>query len=333
MAQASPEKTAAPGPSRLLNAKKLSERIGSLVEQPPFVSGGGGYAATDRDSFAHARAQLVLVAFQAYPVLVRKFPQLRIWSLLESHPQDGTTGVADSANVRVRPVNATQGREGLEVSLAGGVAPPTEQALASLAGGGSGAEAAASGAAPEQQLVTLRVDIPCRSSATGKVLGIGDIRRYMWRALILGAATKAGLSESQVAEEVEALEGEYRARYFDHAPQDVAHLVLMGVLAERYVEEYAAFVTAVVQPREEKNGIQRGLSDVHGVNRTEHRSSAVGLWWPVREGAITFAEMQHQKALLAAAQEAARVAEAEELRLKRLAAAEKRLSGGGAGGK
>ena len=74
---------------------------------------------------------------------------------------------------------------------------------------------------------------------------------------------------------------------------------------------------------------QRGLSDVHGVHRTDHRSSAVGLWWPAREGSITFAEMQRQRAALKEAVAVAKVAEAEEKRLLQMRAAEKRMSGGG----
>ena len=320
-------------PSSFLNAARLSERIGTIVEQPPFVTGAGGVASTDRDSYAHARALLTLVAFQAYPVLVRRFPQLRVWSLLESHHDDGTSGVAGHANVRVRFVEAGQGREGMEVSLAGGAALVTAEALAAPGGGGGGGGASSSSASASPPaslpLTWVRIEIPCRSRLTGKLLEFVDVRRFMWRALAQGAASKAGLSEAQASEEVEALEREYRDKYFASAPQDVTHLVWMGVMNRDYVAEHDAFVAAVAQPKAEKGSLQRGLSDVHGVHRTDHRSSAVGLWWPAREGSITFAEMQRQRAALKEAVAVAKVAEAEEKRLLQMRAAEKRMSGGG----
>ena len=301
-------------PSTLLPSAKLAERIQTLVEQPPFISGGGGYAATDRSSFAEARALLTLVAFQAYPVLVRRYPQLRIWSLLESHPQDGTTGVADSANVRCRPVEAGQGREGYEVSLAGGAAPVP--GLAAEASTPASAAAASSGSSEAAlPLVHLRVELPLRSSATGRVLEIGEIRRHMWRALLLGVAGKGGQSEAQLSEGVEAQEREFRDKYFPSVPQDVVHLVWMGVLRPNYVEEFEAYVASVAQPKEGRGS----------VSKTDHRSSAVGLWWPPREGAVTYVEMQRQRREKKAAEEALKVVEAEEVRELRRRAAEQRM--------
>jgi hypothetical protein len=331
-AQAPAASPPAAAPSKYLNAKKLSERIMTIVEQPPYVTGGGGTASTDKDSFAQARAQLVLVALQAYPMMVRRFPNLRIWSLLESHSQDGTTGVAGGAAVRARPVEAGQGREGMEVCLAGGAAPVTAEALSaplSGAGGGAGGGSSAAAAAP---VINIRVELPCRSAATGRVLEISDVRKHMWRALLLGEAQKAGLSESELAEGAEALEKQYRAQFFAHAPQDVSHLVLMGVMNVDYVAEYQGLVSRVAQPVEERGTVQRGLTDYHGVIKIEAKSSAVNLWWPVREGAITFAEFQRQREALREANALAKQLEAVEVRQLRAEAAERRLSGGGAAG-
>jgi hypothetical protein len=72
----------------------LADRVRAIAEQQPFSAEHGGLASTDAGSFAQSRATLVLLAVQAYPILVRRFPTLRVESLRESHPKDGVSDVA-----------------------------------------------------------------------------------------------------------------------------------------------------------------------------------------------------------------------------------------------
>lgn len=267
--------------------EKLTAIIQTIVEQRPFEPGEGGVASTDPLSFAAARAQLVLLAFQAYPMLrEERFKHLRVCSLVESHPLDGTTGVADEAAVKVQFRDQAEQQKGLDIH------------------------------------------IPVRSSRDGKlqVQEIGVLRKFMWRALVLGATGVFGRSEGELAAEAEALEKLYREKFFDKAPKDVVHLVYMGVMAQNYTQEHAAFVDARVQAAAAKNAPQGRAP------RAEPRCSALGLWWPVPKTAITFAQMQQQQAELKCALAVAEKAEKEEVRLKRLAALEKRQSAGGGGG-
>jgi len=89
-----------------LPSDKLSERIRTIIEQPPFDPDHGGLASTERESFALSRATLALLAMQAFPVLARRFPSLRVVSLRESHPKDGVSDVSGEAAIRVTQLGA-----------------------------------------------------------------------------------------------------------------------------------------------------------------------------------------------------------------------------------
>ena len=238
--------------SPFLNSERLAERINAIVEQAPYHPGGGGLASTDRNSYAEARALLVLVSLQAYPVLVRRFPTMCIKSLFEAHPKDGTTGVADEAAVKVyflesaSSASASSSASSSTLALedggggmgGGGGNDSTPASILSRSAGERLASQAPSPPPGPTFAINLRLDIPVRSSLTGKLLEIGAIRRYMWRALLLGEAGKRGMSEGGIAEGVAGLEEEYRAKYFDHAPKDVVHLLWMKVIKESMVGDF-----------------------------------------------------------------------------------------------
>jgi hypothetical protein len=330
--------------SPFLNSERLAERINAIVEQAPYHPGGGGLASTDRNSYAEARALLVLVSLQAYPVLVRRFPTMCIKSLFEAHPKDGTTGVADEAAVKVfflesssassassSSSSSTLALEDGSMGGGGGNDSTPASIMARSAGERLGSQAPAPPPGPTFA-INLRVDIPVRSSLTGKLLEIGAIRRYMWRALLLGEAGKRGMSEGDIGGGVAGLEEEYRAKYFDHAPKDVVHLLWMKIIRDSIVGDFERHFEEKERARQEAAKILGESSGGGsgggnpGLVRSETRGSAVGLWWPVPSGAITFVEMQKERVELKSAMAAVKVAEADEARQVRLAAALKRQS-------
>lgn len=303
-----------------LPSEKLRERIENIIEQPPFHPGGGGLASTDKDSYAEARALLVLAALQAYPVMVRRFPNLRIKQLFEAHPGDGITGVADEKAVKVFF---------LELPLPPPVAwrehlsPQSRVQL--LSGGGaqdSSPEPPPSTASAE---IHCRVDIPVRSSRTGKCMEPGAVRKNLLRALLMAEAGVRGYgSEGELASATAALEDEYRAKYYDNAPKDLVHLFWMHIVSNSttLVEEFDKYFTDAGKARAVARGIkQQEFEEFPGIVRTETRGSAVGLWWPVPSTAITYLEMQKERSELKEALNAVKQAEAGESRELRLRAA------------
>lgn len=91
------------GPLKHLNWEKIKAKIGSIVEEAPYVVGRGGLACTDKESYAGARASLILVALQTYPVLMmrKEFPEdFRISSIIEVDPR---VKLSHSNAVFIRP--------------------------------------------------------------------------------------------------------------------------------------------------------------------------------------------------------------------------------------
>ena len=230
-----------------INSDKIRVRIGVLIEQAPWAPGAGGVASTEPDSFAGARAALVLVALQIYPVLVRKFPDVAITKLCESHPKDCVTGVANGMAVRTE-VDAT-------------AAPPDT---------------------PPQR---VQVWIPVRSESSNKLLEPMSVRLCVWYALL--KCTNSVRGETALLAGARELEKEWRDVYSTKVPLDVIHLVWMGVISEEWVKEHTAAVGS--------NAASIG--------------SALGLWWPPPQQAITFVEMQRQRAELKEVRSAVHAAE------------------------
>ena len=321
-----------------LNREKLRERIESIVEQPPFHPGSGGLASTDKDSYAEARALLVLVALQVFPVMVRRFPKLRIKQLFEGHPRDGVTGVADEASVKVFFLDAPlppppSWREHLSpqarLSLGGGGGPEASPSSEPTTSTALTTSSVTSAAYTESAEVYLRVDIPVRSSTTGKCLEPSIVRKYMLRALLMAEAGKRGVgSEGELAAATAALEEEYRVKYLENAPRDIVHLFWMHIIDNSLTlaGEFEAYFQNKEKARVTARGTeQQGVGGVFpGMVRTETRGSAVDLWWPVPPTAITYVEMLREREELKSVLTACKEAEKGEARELRLQAALKR---------
>ena len=190
-----------------MNIDKLRARFGVIIEQAPYIAGSGGLASTEPDSFAGARALLVLLALQTYPLIVRKFPDVAITMLAEAHPKDGVTGVAGEMAVRF--------------------------------------EEDKSPATPDTPLRRLHVWLPVRSAtASLKLLDIGVIRGCLWRAL--SSATRQLRGEAALAAASSELEKEWRDSFSLKVPLDVMHLVWMGVIQENWTDEYRKKAGAAV---------------------------------------------------------------------------------------
>ena len=239
-----------------MNIEKIRARFGVVIEQAPYVAGVGGLASTESSSFAGARALLVLLALQTYPMLVRRFPDIAITVLAEAHPKDGVTGVAGAMAVRF--------------------------------------EEDTSPAPADTPARRLRVWLPVRSATAAlKLIEPSVIRSCLWRALT--GATRVVRGEAAIAAAAAELEKEWRDTLSSKVPLDVAHLVWMGVIHEKWAEEY-----------------QKATGSAGAVAASQ--GAAVGLWWPPPASAITFAEMQRQRTDLREMRAEIKVAEAGEKR-------------------
>jgi hypothetical protein len=162
----------------------------------------------------------------------------------------------------------------------------------------------------------FRVLIPTRSAATAKPLEAGDIRRNLLRGIVVA---NGALGEDVIARETAALEKTWIATYRERVPLDVVHLVWMGVLGKAWAQEHLDIT-----------GLSAAQGSANAAFAGAGRGSAVKLWWPPTPDALTFAEMQKQRAELRQVVAESKAIQAVEDREMRAKAAEQRLAAAGA---
>jgi hypothetical protein len=87
-----------------MNIQGITHMFNRLIEQGPYVAGKGDDASTGiavtENNYAEARAHLVLLTLQLYPLLHKHVPQLRISVLYEMDPREVERNKGPIAKIR-----------------------------------------------------------------------------------------------------------------------------------------------------------------------------------------------------------------------------------------
>jgi hypothetical protein len=239
---------------------------------------------------------------QAYPILVRNYPALRVVSLRESNPHDGVSGVGGAIAVRVEQLGAGEGGT-VKVSLEVPTRSPRHMRLLEI----SDIRAAL------WRTLLIAAQPLARDEASLKA-GVAGLEGDYLKTVAANAPRSIGdLVEMGI------LPADYLKDYEEK----------LGV--GRGVGALGGGGGAPASPP------RGGASPPKDAGGAGSARGLMSLWWPPRAGALTYKELQQQRQELAEAMKALKLAEKVEMREKMAAAAERRMAenaaaGGGGGG-